>query len=110
MDREKMNEFSPSLTPGNKDNFPGIRFETVLSCLRQEITENVLRGDENDFFDLSTFSRKYGLTDSELTDMRSAVSAELEALGWSVKTSFGGTGLFVYSSEKPPPSCHADGF
>lgn len=105
-----MNEFSPSLTPDNKDNFLGIRFETVLSYLRQEITENVLGGDENDFFDLSTFSRKYGLTDSELTDMRSAVTVELETLGWSVKTSFGGTGLFVYSSEKPPPSCHADGF
>ena len=105
-----MKAFDASLTPGNKAKFLGIRYDIVLGYLRREITENVLECDENNFFDLPIFSRKYGLTDSNLTSMRSVVTEELEALGWSVKTSFGGTGLFVYSSEQPPPSCHSDEF
>ena len=36
------------------------------------------------------------------------VIPELEKNGWKCKTSFGGTGLFIYSSENPPPNCFED--
>ena len=37
------------------------------------------------------------------------VKSELVKLGWKCKTSFGGTGLFIYSTEEPPPSCWEEG-
>ena len=61
-----MNAFAANLAPENKANFSTIRLEMVLSYLRQGITENVLEGDENNFFDLFAFSRKHNLPDSAL--------------------------------------------
>ena len=106
----KMERFSEEIIPDNKASFEAIKYTRVLGFLREKITSNILEGDENNYFDLFAFSRRHNLTDSTMTNMREAVSNELKELGWEVKTSFGGTGLFVYSSEEPPPSCHPDEF
>jgi hypothetical protein len=38
------------------------------------------------------------------------IITELVNIGWNCKLSFGNTGLFIYSTDKPPPSCWDDGF
>lgn len=105
-----MKEFPEKLTPENKERFSSYRYTRVLAYLRKEITELVLLGDENSYFELDKFSRNYKVETSEMLSMIKIVSKELEELGWKTKTSFGGTGLFIYSSENPPPSCYEDGF
>jgi len=37
--------------------------------------------------------------------MESIVADLVDNLGWKCKLSFSDTGLFVYSTENPPPSC-----
>ena len=66
---------------------------------------------ENDYFELDKW---YSHNMHKKTDMFSTVSAiiikELESMNWKCLTSFGGTGLFIYSTEHPPITYHADGF
>ena len=45
-----------------------------------------------------------------MENMTSKIIEELQELGWKCKTSFGGTGLFIYSTENPPPNCYDDTF
>ena len=103
-----MDEFPENLTPENKADFPEIRYTLLKSYLRHEITNNVLEGNENNYFDLSTFSVKYNINIDLLEKMCNDITKELLYLGWNVKTSFAGTGLFIYSTEMTPPSCYDD--
>ena len=103
-----MDAFPDKLTPENKKDFPEIRYKLIRSHLRCEITNNVLEGDENNYFDLSTFSIKYNINIDLMKKMCNDITKELVVLGWNVKTSFGGTGLFIYSTETIPPSCYDD--
>lgn len=105
-----MQRFPRELTPESKDDFPRMRRELMTQLLRARVTDLICRCDENDFFDLSMFARENALNDNEMTSIRDTVRGELEDLGWKVKTSFGGTGLFIYSSQDPPPSCYSDEF
>lgn len=100
-----MKEFPDHLTPMNKAKFPRYRYERNLAYLRKEITELVLLGNENNYFELDRFSRTHQIKKDELEKMSSKIMEELGKLGWNTKTSFGGTGLFIYSTPEPPPSC-----
>ena len=86
-----MNKFPEHLKPENKCNFSHLKYEMLLSNMREKIFELVLSGNENNYF--------------EVDKMIITVTKELEQLGWKIKTSFGGTGLFIYSTDIPPPSC-----
>lgn len=103
-----MKEFPDKLTPENKDIFCNYRYNRILAYLRKEITELILIGDENSYFELDKFARNYKVEPNDMLSMTKTISGELESLGWKLKTSFGGTGLFIYSSEKPPSSCYED--
>jgi hypothetical protein len=105
-----MKEFPSHLKPANKERFPKYCYDRNLAYLRKEVFELVLLGDENSYFELDNFSRKYKLKKGEIEQMRDIIMRELKVLGWNVKTSFGGTGLFVYSTTSPPPSCYEDEF
>lgn len=105
-----MKQFPVRLNPENKDKFTTYRYERNLAYLRKEIFELMLLGDENNYFELDIFSRKYKLKKGEIENMCNTVIQELENLGWNVKTSFGGTGLFIYSTDIPPVSCYEDKF
>lgn len=105
-----MKQFPIHLNPENKDKFTTYLYERNLSYLRKEILELVLMGDENNYFELDIFSRKYNLKKGEIENMCNTVIQELKNLGWNVKTSFGGTGLFIYSTDTPPMSCYDDKF
>lgn len=105
-----MKDFPTDLKPKNKENFPKYRYRRNLAYMRKEIFELMLKGDENNYFDLDKFARQYEITPENIESMRSILSGELEELGWKTKTSFGGSGLFIYSTDEPPMSCYQDEF
>ena len=108
-----MKEFPVILSVQNKDQFPSIHYNRVVCYLRKAIYEHVIGHDENSYFDLEKFSRLYFETNEKREELTKKLSdgiiPELEKLGWKCKTSFGGTALFIYSTEEPPPSCWDDG-
>ena len=105
-----MKEFPSHFKPENKGDFSEYRYKRNLAYMRKEIFELVLKGNENDYFDLDIFRKTYCIERSDLKNMLIKIMEELTNLGWNVKTSFGETGLFIFSSEKPPESCHDDEF
>ena len=97
----------------NKDMFCDIYYNRVLCYLRKDVYEHVISNDENSFFDIEKFARLYYNNKNYNNDLRQKlttnIKTELEKLGWKCKLSFGGTALFIYSSDNPPPSCWDDG-
>ena len=102
-----MKEFPEILHVNNKNKFEDIYNNRMISYLRQKIYEHIIREDENNYFDLDNFRQTYKIKNIE--KMTSVVIHELHSLGWKCKFSFGGTALFIYSSDNPPSSCWDDG-
>lgn len=100
-----MKEFPSTLNVKNKEKFPEFYYDIVLSYLRRDIYEHVIKEDENNYFDLDIFQRKYNLQLENRDKMIQQIIKELEDLGWNCKLSFADTGLFIYSTDKPPSSC-----
>lgn len=107
-----MKEFPHRLHVNNKDQFSTYLYDRSLCYLRRDIFEHlIIRKDENSYFELDRFCKQYLNNNTEmLENMRTTVMNELCALGWKCKTSFGDTGLFIYSTEDPPSSCYEDSF
>lgn len=108
-----MKEFPSNLNVKNKDNFPVILYNRVSFYLRKEVYEHLIKikcpENENSYFDIEKFNKKF-LNDMDITQkIVSTITSELINLGWKCKLSFGGTALFIFSTEKPPPSCWDDG-
>ena len=100
-----MKEFPKCLNVKNKKNFPDIHYNRTLCYFRRDIYEHILREKENNYFDLERFNKKYVNDMSIMRRMVYVIIGELESFGWRCKLSFGDTGLFIYSTEKPPSSC-----
>lgn len=108
-----MKEFPTILNIKHKVRFQEIYYNRVLCYLRKTVYEHVIREDENSYFDLEKFGRLYFNEKNReelVKKLSTTVQYELENLGWKCKVSFGGTALFIYSSENPPVSCWDDGF
>jgi hypothetical protein len=106
-----MREFPKRLDVKSKDEFPKIHMTRTLCYLRKELFEHITTKDENDYFDLGSFTKKY-FTNNRLSislSLFTQMKEELSELGWKCKTSYGGTGMFIYSSEDPPSLCYEDG-
>ena len=103
-----MKEFPSRLKPENKDKFYIYRFERNLTYLRKQIYELVLFGNENSYFELDNFAHSNKISNKDIEKMCNSITEELKKLGWKTQTSFGGTGLFIYSTQEPPPSCYED--
>ena len=107
-----MKEFPKRLNISEKPNFSKIHLHRVMCYLRKELYEHIISStDENDYFDLGTFSSKYfpGNRTVINTTLFEQMRTELSLLGWSCKSSYGGTGIFIYSSQNPPTLCYEDG-
>ena len=101
-----MKKFPQTLNVVNKHMFIFYNNERILSIFRQEINDHILNQDENQYFDLDCFSRKYLDNNVEETKkMCNIISKELNDLGWKTSLSFGDTGLFIYSTDEKPTSC-----
>lgn len=110
-----MKEFPNRMHVSNKDKFPQLFYERYLCYLRRDIFEHILRRkdekDENNYFALDSWCQQHLQNRKDLMgQMRDTLMEEVQAQGWKCKLSFAGTGLFIYSTEEPPPSCHEDGF
>jgi hypothetical protein len=98
-----MNSFGQELHVLNKDNFEDIFKETYMTKLRKKIYLFILSNrNENDFFDIEKFNRKYIKNINKTNDMINELVIELNQLGWKTHIGFGGTGLYIYSSEELP--------
>jgi len=106
-----MNNFPDYLKPNNRDQFTYIKNNMYLELLRKDIYIHILNEDENSYFDIDTWNRKHLKNDLSTSNfLFSNIIEELVSLGWKCKLSFNNTGLFIYSTEKPPPSCYDDEF
>jgi hypothetical protein len=100
-----MKEFPICLNVKNKKNFADIHYNRTLCYFRRDMYEHILREDENNYFDLENFNNKHLNDMNIMRRMVCVIIKELELLGWKCKLSFGDTGLFIYSSKKPPSNC-----
>lgn len=95
-----MREFPSKLNVKNKETFTALHTERVKCYLRRDIFEHIISNEESDYFSLDKFNEKYD--DLELVKrLVRELIPELELLGWTCQCSFGDTGLFIYSDEKP---------
>ena len=97
----------------NKDIFSTLFYNRVFCYLRKSVYEHIISKDENSFFDLEQFGKLYFNDNPNrvdlITKLSTEIQLELKELGWNCKLSFGGTALFIYSTDNPPPSCWDDG-
>lgn len=102
-----MKEFPKKLAPVNKGEFHNYMYDRTLCYLRRDVYEFVIRGNEDDFFDLEVFFTNHCLKNQIdiTTCMVTQIINELKLNGWKCKLSYGDTGLFIYSTENPPASC-----
>jgi hypothetical protein len=108
-----MEELPIILYVKNKDIFSTLFYNTVFCYLRKSVYEHIISKDENSFFDLEQFGKLYFNDNPNrvdlITKLSTEIQLELKELGWNCKLSFGGTALFIYSTDNPPPSCWDDG-
>jgi hypothetical protein len=104
-----MKEFPEILSPKRKDAFQKLNKDRLRCYLRRDIYEHIISHEENEYFSLDEFNKR--INNIELTkELVKDIIPELEKLGWNCKTSYGGTGLFIYSTPKPPSNCFEDEF
>jgi hypothetical protein len=104
-----MKEFPVFLQVENTESFGRYRYVQALCNLRFAIYEHILRGDENNYFDMENFGRMTEMTTEEMSDLLTTIIVELGERGFKCKPCFGSTGLFIYSTPLPPPSYYPDG-
>lgn len=97
-----MEHFPIDFTPENRENFHDIRNREILKLLRKNIFHLVLKCKEREFFDLEIFNRQHVHSMEITNQLVNQVLEELHSLGWKTILSYGGTGLFIYSTEEPP--------
>jgi len=102
-----MISFPEHINVKNIKDFQQINYDRVLGLFREVIYINLLtRKEENEYIDLDTFRMQYCNSNScMILKLVQQVISELQELGWKTKLSFADTGLFIYSTENPPPSC-----
>lgn len=105
-----MKEFPECLNVKNKESFRDITYNRILCYLRKQLYEHIIGNDENNYFDFDKFRKSYSITQDDNNKMVNTVVKELTELGWKCKLSFGGTGLFIYSTENPPSNCWESDF
>ena len=106
-----MKQFPERLNVKNKEKFAEFNYERNKCYMRKEIYELMIKGDENDYYVIDDFARKYLKNDMTIAlKMIEEIMNELNNLGWKTKISYGGTALFIYSTNEAPVSCYEDGF
>lgn len=105
---QKMKKFPSKFSPKNKEKFPEIWHNRVKCYMRRDIFEHVLSHTEDEYFSLDMFDKKIN---DEKSDMKlvkeicEELIPEIRQTGWNCTLAFGGSGLFIHSTEKPPKNC-----
>jgi hypothetical protein len=98
-----METFPREIKPKLQDNFPNLKYERFLAKLREEIVDFILiRKDQSVYFPIDIFFKKHNSNDPDLRNkIITQVMTELRRLTWKCTLSFGDTGLFIYTGDKP---------
>lgn len=106
--QHKMKTFPSRIAPKNKHLFTKLNYNRTKCYMRMFIYEFLIsRKDETEYFTLEEFSAKRGInlnkteTANMLKNMLTELSKELISLNWNCTISYGGTGLFIYTDNKP---------
>ena len=118
-----MKTFPTAINVKNKNSFSSYKYDEVIQSLRKSIYCHIIRytydsenkkdtyETENNSYELDMFFKSHGvITQDERYKLYLNIKSELNKLGWKCELAFGGTSLFIYSSEKLPTSCWVDGF
>lgn len=100
-----MKTFPNTLRPENKKYFIEYQRERCKCYLRKNLYEHMISNEEKDYFSLDNFFSQVGVSLGK--EIVNELIEELKSLGWKCKTSFGGTGLFIYI-DNPPSNCFED--
>ncbi len=99
-----MKEFPTFLKPENKEEFKAKNHERLKCYLRRDLYEHIISHTENEYFSLDDFNRRVNNMEQTKT-LVDEIIPELTTLGWKCQKAYGDTGLFIYSTEKPPANC-----
>jgi hypothetical protein len=102
-----MDSFTQLISPIYKKSFNIYHINRQKQKLRTNIYDHIISHGENEYFSLDEFLAENRDTSLAKTIIKD-IMEELRSIGWKCMTSFGGTGLFIYSSEKPPSNCFED--
>lgn len=110
-----MNKFPKEIDIKNKTldeyqlNFKSFNDERILKLFRSEIYDHLIsRSEENDYFDIEGFCKKYKYERDDFTSILNKVLIELQKIGWKTELSYGDSAVFIYSTEEKPRSCWND--
>jgi len=102
-----MKNFPNKLKVENKENFEQYNYDRTIAYIRRDIYEFMIeRKNENVYFDFDKYQRNKKIIETIIE----TIIKELLNIGWKCKISFGGTALFIYSTDIQPSSCYDDGF
>ena len=97
-----MNGFNKFLKPENISKFPQYQEKMLRRKLREALTEFMLtRTSMNEYFALDTYARSNKIPAKMVDNINRKIIDELRGLGWTCTLSYGGTGLFIYSGDRP---------
>ncbi len=118
-----MKTFPTAINVKNKNSFSSYKYDEVIQSLRKSIYNHIIRytydienkkdtyESENNSYELDVFFKSHSINTQEEKDkLYVNIKNELIKLGWKCELAFGGTSLFIYSSDKLPTSCWTDGF
>jgi hypothetical protein len=96
-----MKEFPKHLNAKYRERFPELYYNRIKCYARKTIYEHIISHEAKDYYSLDEFNTSFH-TGMEMTQkiIRELIP-ELEKLGWTCKLSFGDTGLFIYTGDKP---------
>lgn len=84
---------------------PQDREEFIYETLKRKIYKFLMvrNFDENDYFDMGAFFRKYNLRKQVDTDRYvTRIIQDVRSSGWNCGTSYYKTGLFIFGDNRPP--------
>ena len=98
-----MKEFPSCFSVEHKAEFSRLNYDRLKCYLRRDIYEFVVgRKTEDDYFSIDEFNQNR-VHDLDLCKkMLAEIILEIQAKGWKCCTSFGDTGLYIFSTEDPP--------
>ena len=91
-------EFRPELfTAESREGF-------IYDTLKRKVHNFLMiRPNENDYFDIGEFFRKYNIRkQSDIDKYITRIVNDIRSSGWNCGTSFYKTGLFVFGDTRPP--------
>lgn len=96
-----MKEFPKHLNAKYREKFPELHYNRTKCYMRKSIYEHVISHESKDYYSLDEFNQSFHISMEMTQKIVKELIIELEHLGWTCKLSFGDTGLFIYTGDKP---------